>query len=132
MATSEQHDGKLRLDKWLWQARFFKSRSLAATQCRAKKVRINGDHAKKASAMVAVGDILTFSKADDVKVIEIAALGVRRGPAAEAALLYKDLTPPKEKASEMSDKAKNPSRERGMGRPTKTDRRALDRLQGKS
>ena len=131
MAVSDQSVEKIRLDKWLWHARFFKSRSLAAVQCRAKKVRINGDHAKKASAMITVGDILAFPKADDVKVIEIAALGARRGPATEAALLYKDLTPPKEKAAESGNKAINPSRERGMGRPTKTDRRALDRLQGK-
>lgn len=132
MADSDQNTEKLRLDKWLWQARFFKSRSLAAAQCRAKKVRINGDHAKKASAMVAVGDVLTFPKADEVRVIEVVALGVRRGPATEAALLYKDLTPPKQKATNGDEMGENPSRERGMGRPTKTDRRALDRLQGKN
>jgi len=132
VAISDQTIEKLRLDKWLWQARFFKSRSLAAAQCRAKKVRINGDHAKKASAMIAVGDVLTFPKADDVRVIEVVALGVRRGPATEAALLYKDLTPPKQKTAGADETGGNPSRERGMGRPTKTDRRALDRLQGKN
>ncbi len=123
---------RLRLDKWLWQARFFKSRSLAAVQCRAKKVRINGEKVKKASATIRVGDVLTFPKADSVKVIEIIALGVRRGPAPEAALLYKDLTPPREIAAGGPAKPLNPSRERGMGRPTKTDRRALDKLLGKS
>lgn len=132
MTTSQESSAKLRLDKWLWQARFFKSRSLAAAQCRAKKVRINGAHAKKASAPVCVGDVLTFPKAGDVKVIEIAALGARRGPAPEAALLYKDLTPLRETTSAGAEKPTNPSRERGMGRPTKTDRRALDRLLGKS
>jgi len=132
MSVLENSAGKMRLDKWLWQARFFKSRSLAAVQCRAKKVRINGENAKKASATVVVGDVLTFPKAGDIKVIEILALGVRRGPAPEAALLYKDLTPPRETAAGASGGALNPSRERGMGRPTKTDRRALDKLQGKS
>jgi len=132
MTTAPERSAKLRLDKWLWQARFFKSRSLAAALCRAKKVRINGANAKKASAVVGVGDVLTFPKAGDVRVVEIVALGARRGPAAEAALLYKDLTPPKETASAAPEKAANPSRERGMGRPTKTDRRALDRLLGKS
>lgn len=132
MKTVENDGARLRLDKWLWQARFFKSRSLAAVQCRAKKVRINGEHVKKASATVAVGDVLTFPKAGEIKVIEIVALGVRRGPATEAALLFKDMTPAPEKASDLVDKPGNPSRERGMGRPTKTDRRALDRLQGKS
>jgi len=132
MSALENSAGRLRLDKWLWQARFFKSRSLAAAQCRAKKVRINGENAKKASATVVVGDVLTFPKADDIKVIEILALGVRRGPAPEAALLYKDLTPLRETAAGGPDGTLNPSRERGMGRPTKTDRRALDKLQGKS
>lgn len=131
MTVSDQSTEKLRLDKWLWQARFFKSRSLAAAQCRAKKVRINGDHAKKASATVAAGDVLTFPKADEVKVIEVVALGTRRGPAMEAALLYKDLTPTREQGAKPAEKTGNPSRERGMGRPTKTDRRALDRLLGK-
>ncbi len=132
MSALENSIGRLRLDKWLWQARFYKSRSLAAAQCRAKKVRINGEHVKKASAMIMVGDVLTFPKADEVKVIEIVALGVRRGPASEAALLYKDQTPPGESAAGNPEKPLNPSRERGMGRPTKIDRRALDKLQRKS
>ncbi len=132
MVEAQESSVKLRLDKWLWQARFFKSRSLAAVQCRTKKVRINGQHAKKASSSVSVGDVLTFPKAGDVRVVEIVALGGRRGPAPEAALLYKDLTPPKESASTDAEKPANPSRERDMGRPTKTDRRALDRLLGKS
>ena len=119
---------RLRIDKWLWHARFFKSRSLAAVECRAKKVRINGNHCSKASATVQVGDVLTFPKAGDVKVVEIAALGVRRGPASEAQLLYKDLTPPRETTAAGEPVQTNPSREKGMGRPTKTDRRALDRL----
>ncbi len=122
---------RLRLDKWLWQARFFKSRSLAAAHCRAKKVRINGAHCNKASATVQVGDILTFPKAGDVKVIEIVELGVRRGPATEAQTLYADLTPPRETPETGTQVSCNPSREKGMGRPTKTDRRALDRLQKK-
>ncbi len=120
---------RLRIDKWLWHARFFKSRSLAASHCRAKKVRLNGNHCGKASVMVTIGDILTFPKAGDVKVVEILALGVRRGPATEAALLYKDLTPEKETPGDQkSADALNPSREKGMGRPTKTERRALDKL----
>lgn len=132
MVMPEASSEKLRLDKWLWQARFFKSRSIAAEQCRAKKVRINGQHVKKPSATVVAGDVLTFPKAGDIRVIKIIALGNRRGPASEAVLLYKDLTPPQEKVTEIEKKVENPRRERGMGRPTKTDRRAIDRLQGKS
>lgn len=121
----------IRIDKWLWFARFFKSRSLAAAQCRAKKVRINSAHCSKASATVQVGDVLTFPKAGDVKVIEVVAIGTRRGPATEAQGLYEDLTPPKEALESTVSPRPNPSREKGMGRPTKTDRRALDRLQKK-
>lgn len=124
----DEHTSRVRLDKWLWYARFFKSRSLAAAQCRAKKIRVNGEHCKKASALVAVGDVLTFPKAGDVKVVEIIALGVRRGPASEAQMLYNDLTPKRAPSPVEQDKLQNPSREKGAGRPTKTDRRALDRL----
>lgn len=121
----------LRLDKWLWQARFFKSRSLAAAQCRARKVRVNGNLCSKASVTIQTGDVLTFPKSGDIKVIEVVALGSRRGPAAEAQTLYNDLTPPKEVAEPTVSTTHNPSREKGMGRPTKTDRRAIDRLQKK-
>lgn len=121
---------RLRIDKWLWHARFFKSRSLAASQCRARKVRINGTHCSKASAQVAEGDVLTFPKAGDIKVVEILALGDRRGPASEAALLYRDLTPPKaeEQADGNAAIVSGPKREPGSGRPTKAERRATDRL----
>lgn len=123
---------RLRLDKWLWHARFFKSRSLAAAQCRAKKIRINGSHCSKASVMVAIGDVLTFPKAGDIKVVEVVALGVRRGPASEAVTLYRDLTPaPATVENTPKDPRQNPAREKGMGRPTKSDRRALDRLMHK-
>lgn len=119
---------RLRLDKWLWHARFFKSRSLAAAQCRARKIRVNGQHCSKASTTVSVGDVLTFPKAGDVKVVEIAALGVRRGPASEAQTLYNDLTPETVVGTGASEKMINPSRDKGMGRPTKSDRRALEKL----
>lgn len=129
--VNEEAGGRLRIDKWLWHARFFKSRSLAAVQCRAGRVRINGEHCRKASATVSIGDTLTIPKPNDVKVVEILALGVRRGPASEAAELYKDLTPPQALLDADSDlQPANPAREKGMGRPTKTDRRAFERLRG--
>ncbi|MBO6504556.1 MAG: RNA-binding S4 domain-containing protein [Kordiimonadaceae bacterium] len=120
----------LRLDKWLWQARFFKSRSLAAAQCRARKVRVNGNLCSKASVAVQVGDVLTFPKAGDIRVIEVVALGTRRGPATEAQTLYTDLTPPKPEAGrdEVEAAPAGPVRLPGSGRPTKAERRATDRL----
>ena len=114
---------KLRLDKWLWYARFFKTRSLAATIVAGGAVRINGTPASKRSTTVSAGDVLTFSKDDHIRVIQVDACGTRRGPAPEAQELYTDLSPPERKPK---DKVPlNPAFE-GKGRPTKRDRRQLD------
>ncbi len=111
----------LRLDKWLWHARFFKTRTLAAKQVNGGHVRVNGEKAAKASHAVGAGDTLTFAQGRIIRVVEIAALGTRRGPAPEAQALYVDHTPPSE------PKAKGPGADRVGGRPTKKDRRDLDR-----
>ena len=84
---------RLRVDKWLWHARFFKSRSLAAKQVSAGKLRINREVVRKPKHSVKPGDVLTFPKGRDIRVIEVMALGARRGPAAEARELYRDLDP---------------------------------------
>ena len=115
----------LRLDKWLWFARFFKSRSLAARQCQAGRVRINSARTLKPSTPVRVGDVLTFSQARVVRVVRICALGARRGPAVEARALYEDLSPPVAPAA-----PRLAARPRGAGRPTKAQRRALAALRG--
>ena len=86
--------GTLRLDKWLWQARFCKTRGLAAKLCTGGRVRIDGRVIDKAHAAVRPGQVLTFALAGHVRVIRILALGTRRGPAPEAATLYEDLAPP--------------------------------------
>ncbi len=110
---------KLRLDKWLWQARFFKTRSLAAKQVGAGHVRVNGNRALKPAFAVGPGDVLTFAQGRDVRVVRVVALGERRGPAPEAQTLFDDLTEKREK------KPDNPKYE-GKGRPSKRERRALD------
>ncbi len=118
-----------RIDKWLWHARFFKSRTQASDLVKSKKLRLNSLRISKPSVLVRVGDILTFSKANDVKVIEILAFATRRGPASEAQLLYKDLSPDPIFHDPLDPRTmKIPTREQGMGRPTKADRRALDKL----
>ncbi len=71
-------DGKLRIDKWLWHGRFFKTRSLAAKVVSAGHCRINGQHIAKPSATVAPGDTRTFPQGRDVRVIKVLALGERR------------------------------------------------------
>ncbi|MFD3189460.1 RNA-binding S4 domain-containing protein [Sedimentitalea sp. HM32M-2] len=110
---------RLRLDKWLWQARFFKTRSLAARQVSGGHVRVNGARVTKPACAVGAGDVLTFAQARQVRVVRIAALGVRRGPASEAQTLYEDLSPPE---------PLEPAPVRVGGRPTKKARRALDAL----
>ena len=113
-----------RLDKWLWFARFAKSRTLAARLCADGRVRINRAVAGKPSATVRPGDVLTFPQGPHIRVVRILQPGARRGPAEEARTLYEDLAPPAPGAPQ----PQAAERERGAGRPTKRDRRAIDRL----
>lgn len=83
----------IRLDKWLWHARFVKTRGLAADHAEAGRVRLNGQPALKAHQSLRVGDVLTFSFGPKPRVIRILGLGTRRGPAPEAQALYEDITP---------------------------------------
>jgi ribosome-associated heat shock protein Hsp15 len=121
--VSEARAEKLRLDKWLWFARFFKTRTLAASIVAGGRVRINGTPASKRSTTITAGDVLTFTKDDHIRVIQIDACGTRRGPAPEAQTLYTDLSPPEPKPKDKVPP--NPAFE-GKGRPTKRDRRQLD------
>ena len=121
-----------RIDSWLWHARLFKTRTLAADVVAAGKVRLtrNGKTSRvsKTAQPVRPGDTLTFPKAKLIRVIQIVALATRRGPAPEAQALYEDLTPPP-----LPKEARPPrvaAREPGAGRPTKKDRRDMDRLRG--
>jgi ribosome-associated heat shock protein Hsp15 len=117
-----------RIDKFLWFARFFKSRTLAASVVTDGRVRVNGARCEKASTIVKAGDVLTFPAGPRVRVIKVLLGGERRGPASEAQTLYEDLTPPPEaRAAEPAPPAK---RERGSGRPTKKERRAIDAWTG--
>ncbi len=90
---------RLRLDKWLWFARFFKSRSLAAKQVEAGAVRLSGAPVAKAHQTVKPGDVLTFAQGGHIRVIRVKALGTRRGPAPEAQALYEDLATPSAETS---------------------------------
>lgn len=114
----------LRIDKWLWHARFFKTRSLAAKVVSTHGCRVNGTRVSKPASTVRPGDVLTFAKDTDIRVIKVVALGDRRGPAPEAQALYEDLAPPERTARTPTD----PAADRVGGRPTKKERRALDAL----
>jgi len=83
----------LRVDRWLWHARVFKTRSLAAKFAASGHLRVNGNRVRKASHAVGAGDVLTFALHGRVRVLEVVDLGERRGPASEAALLYRDRSP---------------------------------------
>ena len=91
----------LRVDKYLWFARFFKTRSLATKRANGGRIRINRNKIKKSSDTVRVGDILTFAQGNEIRVIRVLNLGTRRGPAQEAQSLYEDITP-----NEVTDESK--------------------------
>lgn len=118
----------LRLDKWLWFARFLKSRTLAAELCSGGRVRVSGRVVAKPSQTIRVGDVLTFPLGPHIRVIEVKALGVRRGPAEEARTLYADLSPPLPRTAGAEAPPLPAARDAGAGRPTKAERRAIDRL----
>lgn len=120
----------LRVDKWLWHARFFKSRSLATAMVSAGRLRIDRQPVSKAHALVRPGSVLTFPKGDDIRVVEVLAIAKRRGPAAEARLLYNDLDPPGPRTRAERPPAPPGARARGAGRPTKKERRETDLLKG--
>lgn len=116
-----------RVDKWLFFARVVKSRSLAAKLAQAGKVRVNGNRIEQAAYQLKIGDVLTITLERRILVYRLLDPGTRRGPAEEARQLYEDLTPP-EPPREAT--AGGPVRDRGAGRPTKKDRRQLQRIFG--
>ena len=116
---------ELRIDKWLWAARFFKSRTLATAACNGGKVDIN-EQAAKPSRSVRPGDLLHITLPRGKKTVRVRSLAERRGSAAQATLLYDDLTPPPPpKEARILPPV---YRARGLGRPTKRERRIMDRL----
>ncbi len=125
---SEQE--KLRIDKYLWAIRLFKTRSLATEACKAGKVKLNGQNIKP-SAIVKPGDVYQVSKGIEKKVIEVVALLHNRVEAKIAVTKYRDITPVEETyAFKSAFHAPTLKRDRGTGRPTKKDRRETDELIG--
>ncbi len=83
---------RLRIDKWLWHARFYKTRSLAQHAAESGLIRLNGNRLDKSSTAVAPGDVLTLPRGREVLALRVLALGTRRGPAPEAQALYQILS----------------------------------------
>ena len=119
----------LRVDKWLWFARFARTRTSAAKIVTEARFRVNGQPTDKAHYAIRPGDVLTFALGPHIRIIKVVALAARRGGAPEARLLYEDLDPPQPKPAPSADPT-IATREEGAGRPTKRERRALDRLRG--
>jgi ribosome-associated heat shock protein Hsp15 len=114
-----------RIDKWLWHARVVRTRSAAASLAHEGHVRVNGQRIDAASRAVKPGDVVTVALDRSVRVLKVAGFAERRGSADDARGLYEDLTEP---AVPTPGQIEAPRREAGSGRPTKRDRRALDRL----
>ena len=115
----------VRADRWLWAARFYKSRSLAAEACEGGKVEVNG-HTAKAHKLVRVADTLEFPHPHGLKKLKVLAVSDKRGPATEARLLYEDHSPPQD--ADFDFFAQPSFRSRGSGRPTKRERRETEWL----
>lgn len=122
-AHNEGRAGSQRLDRWLWFTRIVKSRTLAASLIADGKVRVNRERVTKPSQTVRPGDVVTLTAHRKVFVLEVVDLGARRGPPAEARALYEDLSPPAPPTA-----GQDGGRLPGSGRPTKRDRREIDRL----
>jgi ribosome-associated heat shock protein Hsp15 len=125
--TQPSSGSRQRIDKWLFFARMMKSRSLAQSQIQSGRVRINGERVGQPSHLVKPGDKveLSLERRDVVLVVKLA--GERRGPYEEARLLYEDLSPPPEETKRLTS-YEQATRTAGAGRPTKKERRAIDRL----
>ena len=117
----------MRVDKWLWAARFYKTRSLAQAACEGGKVDVNGQAAKPSRALRA-GDRIHLTMGEWRRELVVTALSERRGPATEARTLYDDLSPPPPPRAVRPPRAV--FRTPGLGRPTKRERRLHDRLRG--
>jgi ribosome-associated heat shock protein Hsp15 len=120
---------KVRLDKWLWAARFYKTRSLAAEAIEKGKVEVNGERAKRAKLLQA-GDSLTIRLGPYQHLVTVRAVSERRGPATFAATLYEESAEGSKAREAMQVQVKAAQSVPGYdrGRPTKKDRREIERL----
>ena len=125
-------DGRHRIDRWLWFARFYRSRSLAAQAVGGGRVHVNGARVRPARE-IAVGDRLDLARGPEAITVIVRALPARRGPATEAAASWEE-TPESRARREAANAARRMERDRFVappGRPDRRDRRAIRRLQGR-
>ncbi|BDU53508.1 RNA-binding S4 domain-containing protein [Limnohabitans sp. INBF002] len=118
----------LRIDKWLWAARFYKTRSLACDEVTKHRVQINGQDVKPARE-VKVGDTLTVRQGNITKTVQVKGISAARGPAPVAQLLYEETAESmalRAKLAEQNRMASEPAHSIEHGRPTKRDRRQIE------
>ena len=129
---ADTRDDRVRLDKWLWAARFFKTRALAAEAVEGGKIELNGARAKR-SRPVAPGDELRIRLGPYEHHVVVRSLSNRRGPASEAAALYEESTASREARERLALQLRSvaPLFHADKGRPTKKDRRDINRLRGR-
>ena len=123
---------KLRIDKWLWAARFFKTRSLACDEIDKGRVQVNGATAKPAREVKA-GDSVQLRNGVFTRTVTVLGVSDKRGPAPQAALLYQETEASiqqRQQAAEQRRLAPEPALTLTQGRPTKRDRRDADKLRG--
>jgi ribosome-associated heat shock protein Hsp15 len=132
MGDRDEGPEKVRLDKWLWAARFFKTRALAAEAVEGGKVEVNGDRPKRARPLQ-VGDELRIRLGPYEHIVTVRALSDRRGPATQAAGLYQetDASRSAREARALQLKSLHSLFGPEKGRPTKKDRREIERLKGR-
>jgi ribosome-associated heat shock protein Hsp15 len=132
MGDRDEGPEKVRLDKWLWAARFFKTRALAAEAVAGGKVEVNGDRPKRARP-VQVGDELRIRLGPYEHIVTVRALSDRRGPATQAAGLYQETEASRSAREARALQLKSLHSLFGpeKGRPTKKDRREIERLKGR-
>ena len=118
-----------RLDRWLWAVRVFKTRSLAKDACLRSAIRVNGSTAKPAFK-VRIGDQISIKGRDHTRELEVAALLEKRVGPALAPNYFVDHSPPSSNQSVVTPSVSFAQRDRGTGRPTKRDRRLIDKLRG--
>ena len=116
-----------RIDKWLWHARVVRTRTAAAALVNAGAVRLNGARVGATSQLVRAGDVVTIALDRAVRILKVTGFAERRGDADAARLLFEDLSELRPSAPEPAVAARDP----GAGRPTKQERRAVDRLLGR-
>ena len=122
----------VRMDKWLWAARFFKTRTLAARACELGRIESNGQQAKP-SREVRIGDMLQVKTEGGDFLVEVLALSVMRGPAAVARTLYQETEASRELRLKLAEERKATPHFEALreGKPSKRDRRKIDRLRGR-